>query len=377
MATAAFDELRMQLVENVSSAILKRGAGQSSAGVTHFAYWTRRKALRAMVAGFKSHAPADCIARPRGLAFHLPPQNVETVFLYSWVISYLCGNANVVRLPTELGQDMTNLLDIFLAALAEQGDRSQQFVRYQATEETNRALSALADVRVVWGGDAKIAAFAHLPTRPGGKSVWFGDRRSLGMLNGETVQGLDPDQRRALAERLHNDIFVFDQMACSSPLRLFVVGEGDACGEGVRLLLDELSATAARRGGAAATGHVIRKMVESMSLAAAGHAHRVVRHSNELTTVEVRRPTSYSTVGGGFLEVAYAPTMEAVIPTLAENVQTIIHFGFEPAQLHAFALAIPPLCVTRIIPAGEALDFDAIWDGYDLAAELTRLLRVR
>jgi Acyl-CoA reductase (LuxC) len=372
-----FSPERLDLVASVSAAILKQGAGRASPAVTHFAYWTRRQALRALAASSVARTPAQCVARPRGLAFHLPPQNVETVFLYSWVISFLCGNANLVRLPTELGEGMTRLLGHFLSALEDSGDISQQFVRYPAEEAINRRLSAICDARVVWGGDAKVAAFAPLPLRSGGKAIWFGDRRSLAMVNGDAVTRLAPEARREVAERLHNDVFVFDQMACSSPVRLFVVGDEGDCDGAVGRLLEDLSEVAIRRGSIPATGHVIRKMVESMSLAAEGYARKVARHSNSLTTLTVDRPTRYSTVGGGFLEIAYVPTLKAIAPTLEENVQTIVHFGFESEALSAFAEEIPTLSVARIVPVGEALDFDAVWDGYDLTAELTRLLRIR
>jgi hypothetical protein len=372
-----FSSTRVELVAKVSAGILKQGAGRASPAVTHFAYWTRRQALGVLAARSLSRTPDQCVVRPRGLVFHLPPQNVETVFLYSWVISFLCGNANLVRLPTELGDDMKGLLGQFLAALEESGDTSQYFVRYPADETTNRRLSAICDARVVWGGDAKVAAFAPLPLRSGGKAIWFGDRRSIGIVNGAAVTRLSAEGRREIAERLHNDVFVFDQMACSSPLRLLVVGDEVAHGSYIRALLGDLSEVATRRGSIPATGHVIRKMVESMTLAAEGYARKVERHSNSLTTLTVDRPTRYATVGGGFLEVAYVAVLGAIAPTLEENVQTIVHFGFDQEDLRDFAGEIPALSVARIVPVGEALDFDAIWDGYDLTAELTRLLRLR
>ena len=83
----------------------------------------------------------------------------------------------------------------------------------------------MSDGRVVWGGDAKVALFAPLPLRNGGKSIWFGDRFSFSTINGAAVDKLDDAAIKALAKKLHNDIFVFDQMACSSPHALYVVGE--------------------------------------------------------------------------------------------------------------------------------------------------------
>src|SRR5229473_1854189 len=35
---------------------------------------------------------------PRGLVFHVPPANVDTIFVYSWALSALAGNRNVVRI---------------------------------------------------------------------------------------------------------------------------------------------------------------------------------------------------------------------------------------------------------------------------------------
>ena len=169
----------------------------------------------------RSHA----LARPRGLVFHLPPQNVETVFLYSWALSYLAGNANIVRLPQAISARMRAIVDLFLERLEAQGDESQLFVHYPSQGDLGAKISARSDARVVWGGDAKVALFAPLPLRGGGKSIWFGDRFSFSTINGAALDKLDEAALRALAKKLHNDVFVFDQMACSSPHALYVVGD--------------------------------------------------------------------------------------------------------------------------------------------------------
>ena len=122
--------------------------------------------------------PQNTLARPRGLVFHLPPQNVETVFLYSWALSYLAGNANIVRLPHEISARMRAIVDLFLERLQAVGDETQLFVHYPSQGDLGARISAVSDARVVWGGDAKVALFAPLPLRNGGKSIWFGDRFS-------------------------------------------------------------------------------------------------------------------------------------------------------------------------------------------------------
>jgi len=299
------------------------------------------------------------------------------VFLYSWVISYLAGNANLTRLPTSLGGQMSGLLDLFQHALAACSDRSQFFVRYPVDGSTNRDLCAMSDARLVWGGDEKVRAFAPLPLRNGGKSLWFGDRRSLAIVRGAAIASLTAAERRDIAQRLHSDIFVFDQMACSSPLRLYVVGDEAAHGAATDALMADLSSAALSHGTAPPTGHVIHKMVASMAIAARGGGRHIMRHSNALTTLVKSGHFDTVPVGGGFLEVVFRGALEEIGRDLSENVQTAVHFGFEAVELERFAQGLPPFCVTRIVPVGQALDFDSVWDGYDLPAELTRLLRIQ
>jgi hypothetical protein len=373
----AFAQQRLDVIGQVSKQILARGASRTSPGVTHFAFWTRPSALKRLVQDATGRFPADCVARPRGLVFHLPPQNVETVFLYSWVISYLAGNANLTRLPAELSGDMSELLSLTQAAVGPASDSGQYFVRYPVTDQTNRAISQASDVRVVWGGDAKVAAFADIPLRHGGKPIWFGDRTSLAIANGEAVARLDGGGLDALAERLFADIFVFDQMACSSPQRLYVVGDEASHGPTVRALLERLSGVAERRGWSAGAGNAIRKSVRALARAGAGGVRAVTRHSHTLTSVVLDEPVEAQPVGGGFLWVDYAPALAAIYPALRENTQTVVHFGFAAEDIKAFAAGLPPFCVKRLAPIGEALDFDVVWDGYDLAAEFVQLLRVR
>jgi hypothetical protein len=92
------------------------------------------------------------------------------------------------------------------------------------TTEDNRRLSALADARVVWGGDAKIKRMSCFPTRPDGITLNFPDRHSSAAI--ATGSYIQPNEARRdeLAERFFNDVFWFDQMGCGSPRVLYWVG---------------------------------------------------------------------------------------------------------------------------------------------------------
>ncbi|NUW30388.1 gamma-glutamyl phosphate reductase [Nonomuraea sp. SMC257] len=71
---------------------------------------------------------------PRGLVFHVAPANVDTVFVYSWALSALMGNRNVVRLSARAGGAAEAILDIMRQALDDADPvvaRTQRIVSYE------------------------------------------------------------------------------------------------------------------------------------------------------------------------------------------------------------------------------------------------------
>ena len=372
-----FSPERQDLVARVGESLL-RGAAGAEGAVRHFGFWIRQGAVRKLAASFHARLPARTKARARGLVFHLPPQNVETVFLYSWALSYLVGNANVTRLPQQLSQTMRDVCNLFLDELQAVGDDTQVFIHYPSTSEFGALISKCSDARVVWGGDAKVAVFAPLPLRNGGKSIWFGDRSSFSVLKGAALQELDDEGRSALAHRLFNDIFVFDQMACSSPHVLYVVGdENTTHHSAVEPLLRSLAHLATASGRASAAGHFMRKMVAAQRAAATGAASAIEWRDVSLTSVVSSASGGpRGRIGGGFLWVVYISSIGDLSALASERDQTVTHFGFEPGEIGDLAEIVARSGISRFAPVGSALDFDFVWDGYDIPFELTRLVRV-
>jgi len=374
---APFVAERLDLVAGVAETLLGPGRSTASGPAAHFAFWTRRAALGKLAATFALRVPQNTLARPRGLVFHLPPQNVETVFLYSWALSYLAGNANVVRLPHEVSARMRAIVDLFLERLEAAGDESQAFVHYPSQSELGTKISAMSDARIVWGGDAKVALFAPLPLRNGGKSIWFGDRFSFSTINGAALGDLKDGDLKALAKRLHNDVFVFDQMACSSPHALYVVGDAELHSQAVQRLLAASALEWTMDDPAGRVGHAIGKMTAAFYAAANGGASSVHWRDTQLTSVVASTPSRQDMrVGGGFISVVFVRSLAEVASFTRESDQTITYFGWERGEMESIAASHVGPGVSRWAPIGTALDFDFIWDGYDIPFELTRLVRV-
>ena len=146
--------------------------------VRALAFWLREAPLRELQRAFEAGQPDEVVPSPRGTVFHIPPGNVDTVFVYSWLLAALVGNRNLVRLPSSGGDVVDALAAVAGEVLAEErfaGVRARtRLVHYGHDAGVTAAFSAAADVRVLWGGDASVLALragpaaaprhrAHLP----------------------------------------------------------------------------------------------------------------------------------------------------------------------------------------------------------------------
>ena len=373
---APFAPERIALIGELSARLLADRRIIEQPALAYFAHWTRRGALRDLVARFNATVPAGALAAPRGLALHFPPRNVETILLFSWVMSYLVGNANVVRLPSERGAAVIKAIDLLVAALSE-AEGADLFIQYPADDWVSQALSRSSDVRVVWGGDGKIRAFESLPLRNGGKSIWFGDRYSYAVILGQALMGATADEIAELARNLAVDIFTFDQMGCSSPHKIYIVGHSDTHGRAVATLISAVDCAARRHGTKIPPSHMVLKLTEAMALAGTERGAVVPKLSGELMSVVF--PNIRGTedrVGGGFIVVEFITDIATLIGRVRPTHQTLTYYGFTKAELTDFAQAATLAGLSRIVPIGKALDFDAVWDGYELFRELTRTVRI-
>ena len=369
---------RIEVIGDVSKRLLADRRTLNRPAIAYFAHWTRPAALRDLARRFEATSPPDVVCVPRGVALHIPPKNVETIFLFSWTLAYLAGNANLVRLPAQVDSVMLEVIDLLVERLRATQQQTEYFVRYPADDAINAALCGAADARLVWGGDAKVAAFEKFPLRNGGKAIWFGDRYSYALISGEALEAIDGAELKRLARNVFVDIFTFDQMGCSSPHKIYIHGDRRRHRQVVAALADAVQEEAARSGTNISASHSIRKIAEAFALAAENPGADVAFRSGELTTVVLPAPRrAEDRLGGGFLTVEFIDDLNEVIAQIRSKHQTITHYGIKKDALSEIARRGGRFGLSRIVPVGQALDFDAVWDGYDLLRELTRSIRLR
>ena len=374
---APFAPTAHELLKRLSARLLTR---QEAPQLTALGYWLRPAAIRRQQQAFETAMTRGHLATPRGMAFHLPPTNVDTLFVYSWALSLLAGNSNVVRLPSNRAPLTQWLIKALLEALEEAEDYERHiFCAYDHGTDLGRDISALSDLRMVWGGDAKVREVSADPVRPDGLSLGFPDRKSLAAINARTYATADTSARDKLAAQFFNDVYWFDQMGCGSPRVMIWVGSEEAIADLPRDFYTRVADVTRSKGYAVETGVAISKFSYLNDMLAKGAGISGYRLDNTLSVLELdpEKPVMPARViGGGMISNLRLDRLEDATGLMNRATQTITHFGFDEARLHRLAKAMRGRGGFRIVPIGQALSFDVTWDGVGLLECMTRRIAI-
>ncbi len=65
------------------------------------------------------------------------------------------------------------------------------------------------------------------------------------------------------------------------------------------------------------------------------------------------------------------------LPFVDEGDQSLTHWGLNADAVRELARAAGARGLDRVVPIGEALAFDVVWDGFHLIDDMLRRVRVR
>lgn len=342
------------------------------------AYWLRTNALQQLkLRHLDTLCNSGSVLVPRGVALHLPPTNVDTIFVYSWALSVLAGNVNIVRLSDKCSTDTEELVRLVSFVVDRHKQSSRQiFCQYPYGGEIEKNISRACDLRMIWGGDQKVDLISQISIKPDGLSIGFPDRKSISIIDCDSYRLADTAERNALASNLYNDIYWFSQMACGSPRTVVWIGKQDQ--DLTSDLYYRLQNIIVDKKYTVELGVSLAKRALANDFLAEGIAERVNFFSNELI---VARLSNFNIGierihGGGFLTEYWVSELDEIAKLMTRKIQTIGHFGLTYQDLKRLAFSISGRGGYRIVPIGQALKFDADWDGVSLLAHLTRRVTV-
>jgi acyl-CoA reductase LuxC len=373
---------RIDTLARLSTALLADPVLRQDPASVSVAYWLRRSQLARLAEEHATRVATepDVLRVPVGRVLHMAPSNVDTLFIYSWALAYLCGNSSVVRLSQDSSVVVDALLRVIGSVASGETDlrASNRFVTYAHDDAVTAALSAWCAHRVIWGGDEAVAAIRPLPLPPHASERVFGSKYSFAVLDSARYAAATDEERGQVASGFFNDLFWFDQMACSSPHVVFWIGGRDTAESAAREFERALQAEVERRRFEPSVSSAVHRRNYAFELAATADVQVVLEHPGFVGIhMGDRAALDKHICGGGLFRHVPIARLEDVQAFVDEGDQTLTHWGLADHQLRRLAAAAGTRGLDRVVPIGQALAFDVVWDGFHLIDDMLRRVRVR
>ena len=385
-----FSEELIRFLNAWSRLILKSPDSRNYPDVVTFAFWIRKANVIELRGRFMGE---EDFVRGRGVAFHIAPSNVAVNYAYSLVTGLLTGNANIVRIPSKEFLQVTILNRTLQDALKEYPQWQDEIclVRYGHDQEINDVLSQIADTRIIWGGDATIDEIRKSPLKARAFDICFADRYSLAVIDVKSY--LQCEHKQRVASDFYNDTYLTDQNACTSPR--IVIWHTDSATEADQKQAADLfwqhlwELVSARY--EIQLVQAVNKLTTAYLVAAERPEWKPVceeaawgsglvpceesdvKYDNRLMRIQISALDEYLMdyrENSGFFYEYSCDDLTEILPLCSSRCQTIGYLG-EPAMFDKL-LAAELSGVDRIVPIGKTMDFDLIWDGYNLYEMMTR-----
>jgi hypothetical protein len=345
--------------------------------VASFAYWCRP----ANLAKLKRELGPEQLRLGRGVALHIAPANVPVNFAYSFAFGLLAGTVNIVRVPESLPVQ-ANILCAVADDLLVQAEHSRvasmnSLISYPRNDTITQSLSAVADVRLLWGGDSTIHHLRRMPASPRCVDIAFADRYSMCLISARAVLAAQSIELQALANGFFNDVYLLDQNACSSPHLILWQGgaqEVEAAQERFWDAMQELLNTKEELPGI----HAVEKFTHLCRTAIKIKGIRTTPTSdNRILRVALDElPENIEDHRGryGFFFESIDNEFTQLRRIVSTRYQTLTCFGVDLDLIAQMVVSNGLAGIDRIVRVGKALDIGNIWDGFDIIRAMSRIV---
>jgi hypothetical protein len=373
-----YDELLCEFLNDLSAELRSYEESLIYPDIMAFAFWCRK----ANIAKLKKNFINRELRLGLGVVFHIAPSNVPVNFAFSFVFGLLSGNANIVRVPSQPFPQ----IDIICAAIGRlvASDKYREikamnsFVRYEKNDEVTGAFSANCNARIIWGGDLTIKNIRKLAVQERCVDIAFSDRYSLCVIDAPSVIKLDETDLIRLSERFYNDTYLMDQNACSSPH--LIVWQGEKKEKAKERFWAAVYHTAGEKYQLAAVSTVDKYTMLCQNAIELKNIDSFKKHGNYVYRIGLNRvPDEIDSLRGkfGYFFEYDADDINSIAHIINTKYQTLTYYGVNKSELLNFVIKNRLSGIDRIVPVGNALDMDVIWDGYDIVRSLSRIIEVK
>lgn len=375
LAMPLFAENVLSFLDDLSVQLRKNRAIDTYTDLKTFGFWCRAANLKKLKLNHRHQGHAS----GRGIALHITPSNVAMNFAYSLAFGLLAGNTNIVRLPSRNFKQVTALIDVITRLL----DRSDYatlrpyicLVKYTRSDKISQELSAIADVRLIWGGDDTVAQFKKYFTKPRCLDLTFSNRYSMALINPAAIELLKTDKLNIIATQFYNDCYLMDQRGCSSPQSLVWSQPGHS--QSKERFWDALNQIVFEKYDYDISIAADKYVTLVEAAATAEISFQVIQSDFRVTRLQINEPSeslhSISCKFGMFIETSISD-MSEMKSFVTSKFQTMTYFGVAREDILSTLRDNGLTGIDRVVPVGRAFDMGPIWDGYDIIAMLSRVI---
>ncbi len=369
---APFEKNICDFIISFSNSIMQSKKAKKYSDLVALAFWCSKRNISIM----KEKNKSNNFRIGYGLLFHITPSNVPTNFFYSLIFGLLSGNSNIVKVPSNNFDQTIIICDIINKLLNlnkfKKLSKIISIVSYHSKnfERINSIISSKCDFRIIWGGDKTIENVRQHKLSPHSNEITFADRYSFSIMNLDKINSLNNKNIKQIVKLFYNDTYAVDQNACSSPH--FIIWYGKSKKNKFWNELNDLVSLKYKLPMNAITEKYNKYCIDiTKDYFLSGKVF-----SQNLYVIDIKKiPHNLDQLRGkwGYFYQYYAKDLNFISKFINNKFQTLTYYGFDKKYFLNFIKKNNIKGIDRIVPLGDGLKMNLMWDGYDIISVLSKI----
>ena len=369
------DDVVLNFCHALSADILKDKQARQFPDVVTFGYFCRKANIKTVLRK-KMQNPEN--RQGWGVVVHISPSNIPVNFAFSFLMGFLTGNVNYLRVPSSHFLQ----IDIIVAAIdrvlnQESFAKLAERMCFFRCERDNWRLVQLVhkcDGLVVWGGDDTVTKFQSLEKKPRVVELYFPNRVSSLLLDARAIADCDEAAFTKLLNDFFNDTFLVDQNACSSPNIVYWLGDPKVIVLAKEKFWSNFERALQNKIVPQSTMAIEKRLDLLRMIQSTNRPVTVKEYGSHIWLFEGEDLTGEKLRFGNFLQINLQGSSQ-LARYIRPNEQTLTYFGVRPMDIYKAVFAHGK-SVDRIVPVGQALAIGMQWDGKNVLNLLSHEIEI-
>ena len=306
-----------------------------------------------------------------GIVVHYGPGNLPINSIYSWITGFICGNLNIVRSSTKTTTQQLEIINL-VSNLCRKNSFLDIFTILKDAEGYAKITSKYSHGRVIWGSNSIVSKIRKIDCIPTCRDIIFGDRKSAAIFNLDVIKYYNENRKKFFTAALANDLLLANSQPCTSPSVLFLISKPNKNNNSLEIIKAFLK-----------KAESLANKKEDWDLSTFSHQiehlqyYAVDKYQPSFSKFDdvncklaiVSNPTFQKRLFRTF-EVVILKSFDDLSRNIMDKFNIFICEGITNKQ--KYLLSKNNNC-TRVISAGNAHQFNLIWDGIDTIRSLIRI----